>query len=463
MVESGAVTPRLEQYRAGDLVWTARPGMRASVEALCAALDDPGQIPGSVLIKASQARRVWRMKLDGRSVYVKRYRVRGLRERLKYRVAVPRAEAEWRAALALARAGIEAAEPLAVGVAHRGGWLRDAFFVAGEAPGEPFATLLDVLRGRGAGVAPLLRATAALHERLRGAGILHPDLHGGNMLVRMQDGEPRIALVDLHSIRFPRLSPHRVRARMRAKLAHSLWRLLQNDEYEVALALLAPVDRPRLRRQVERIERVRLRSRSRRCVLPSTRFAREREAGWRIWRRREIAREGLLDAVLSAAAASRDVVSLPVAGTPRVLALWRRTGRSWLPEWRGFHALSVREIPTFTAYACLQRQRFSRRREALLVIEHLPDAVRLDALAAEQRSAELAELALEVAGRLHRVGLSARAEGLFARRDAAGWRVLCDAPRGRVPDRPLAATRAARERRALHACTAPLQSARAER
>jgi tRNA A-37 threonylcarbamoyl transferase component Bud32 len=463
MVESGAVTPRLEQYRVGGFAWKARPGMRASVEALCTALDDPGQLPGSVLIKASQARRVWRMKLDGRSVYVKRYRVRGLRERLKYRVAPPRAEAEWRAALALAQAGIEAAAPLAVGVAHSGGWLRDAFFVAAEAPGEPFTTLLDSLRSRRGGVAPLLRATAALHERLREAGILHPDLHGGNMLVRMQAGEPRIALVDLHSIRLPRLSPRRVRARMRAKLAHSLWRVLRDEEYEAALALLAPADHPRLRRQVERVERVRLRSRSRRCVLPSTRFACERDGSWRIWRRRELAREGLLDAVLSAAAAGRDVVSLHVAGTPHVLALWRRAGRSWLPEWRGFHALAVREIPTFTAHACLQRRRFGRLREALLLVEHLPDVVRLDALEAGERGAELVEAALEAAGRLHRVGLSARAEGLFARREAAAWRVLCDAPRSRIPDRPLSATRAARECAALRALTAPLQSARAER
>jgi hypothetical protein len=457
------VAAELEHYRIGGFDWKALRGFRTAVAALCRALDDPGRLDGSVRVKASAARSVWRTILAGRIVYVKRYSVRGWRERLKYRVVAPRAEAEWRAARALAEADIEAAQPLAMGVARRGGRLTDAFFVAAEAPGVPYSELLAALRDRAGGVESLLRATVELHDRLRAAGIFHPDLHGGNMLARLDDGVPRIGLVDLHSIRLRRRIGRRSRARMRAKLAHSLWRVLREEEFERALHLLAPGDAAQLRRQVSRLERIRLRSRSRRCVLTSTRFARERAGGWRIWRRREIPRDALLALAAQPEGEGCRVARLCLGEDARDVSVWRRARRGWLPVWKGCHALSVRGIPAWQAYACMQRRRLGLLREAMLVVEHVPDAIRLDRGDPVLRDAALQRAVLDVAERLHRAGLGARARDLFAVREGSGWRVLHRTFHGAIPDRPLVAKRAGRECDALRALTAPDQSEAAPR
>jgi hypothetical protein len=383
------------------------------------------------------------MRLAGRSVYVKRYRVRGLSERLKYLVVRPRAAAEWRAARALARGGIDAVEPLAVGIARRGPWLVDGFFVAAELAGEPYNDAALALRSRPGGIAALLRETVALYHALARSRILHPDLHGGNMLVRDEAGAPHIGLVDLHSLRIPRVGPF-ARARMRRKLAHSLWHMLRQDEFESVLQQLAPGREEELREQVARVERVRLRSRSRRCVVESTRFTVERAAGWRVWRRREVPREALL--ALASDGAPSGARSLEIDGEPREVWLWRRQRSGWIPVWRELHALAVREVPTWTAWACLQRGRWGRPRDAVLITEPLTGAVRLDRLDSDRRGEEgLLGAALATARNLHRCGRDAPSDALFARHESGGWRVLC-APRGAgFPDRPLPVDRASRE------------------
>jgi hypothetical protein len=433
------------------------------VEALCGVLDDPGRLEAGVCVKVSAVRSVWRATLAGRTVYVKRYRVRGWADRIKYRLAPPRAEAEWRAARGLAAAGIEAAQPLAVGVARRGPWLTDAFFVAAKAPGVPHTELLTALREGEGDVDALLRATVELYERLCAAGFFHPDLHGGNMLARLDGGVPRIALVDLHSVRLRRRIGRRSRARMRAKLAHTLWSVLEDEEFERALDLLAPGDAARLRGQVGRLERIRLRSRSRRCVLPSTRFARERANGWRVWRRRDVPADALLALATAREGEGCRVARLPVGDDVREVSVRRRPRHGWLPVWKSCHALSVRDIPTWQAYACLHRRRLGLLRDALLVLEHVPDAVRLDGGDPGLRDAALQRAALDTAERLHRAGIPARARDLFAVREGPGWRVLHRASAVTIPDRPLAADHARRECAALRALTRPDQSETAPR
>lgn len=450
------LAPGLERFRAGGLAWNARTGYRAAVEELCRKLDDPGRIEGAVRIKASNVRSVWRMPLSDRIVYVKRYRVHGTLERLKYLVAPPSARREWHAALTLAAHGIEAAEPLAVGIGRKGPWLEDAFFIAGEVPGAPYAEALAGLRSELGGVSVLLRETAALYQRLESAGIVHPDLHAGNLLVRLVGGAPKIALVDLHAIRFPHVATRAARRRVRAKLAHSLWQLLDESEFEEALQLLAPGREAVVRRDVVRAERMRLRSRTRRCLLSSTQFERERAGDWKIWRSREVSVAELLALLARTSEGSPHVARLTVGGEPRDVLVWRRPRPGWLSVWKGLHALGVREVPTWTAHACLHRRRLGRLCEAVLVTEHLPDARPLEQAHPDEA---LARAACATAERLHRAGLAARAQRLYARRVEAGWQVLAAPQRGQVPDRPVSSAQASRELAALRALTVPDQDA----
>jgi hypothetical protein len=124
----------------------------------------------------------------------------------------------------------------------------------------------------------------------------------------------------------------------------------------------------------------------------------------------------------------------------------------------------VREVPTWKAWACLQQRRWGRLRDAVLITEPLTGAVRLDLLGADRSGEEdLVRAALTTARHLHRCGLDARSDALFARRDAAGWQVLC-APRGvRFPDRALPEDRASRELDRLRAGGRGDQADRASR
>ena len=102
-----------ECFSRAGFEWRVSLSRRALVEALCADLDDLGRIAGARRVKRSLAREVWRLPLTSGAVYLKRFRVRGVFEQLKYRVRPPRAQAEWRAAAALAERGIAAAAPIA--------------------------------------------------------------------------------------------------------------------------------------------------------------------------------------------------------------------------------------------------------------------------------------------------------------------------------------------------------------
>ncbi len=437
----------LERFRARDLAWTAQRGMRSALEELCHSLSDPGALAGAALVKRSLTRSVWRLPLAGRTVYLKRYRVRSRRERLKYLVARPRARAEWRAALRLREAGIEAAEPLAVALGRRGPWLADAWFVAGEVPGLSFREALAELRAKGTeSVAALLRETAALLTRLEAAGLAHPDLHGANLLVQSGPRGPRLALIDLHSLRLGRLRAGIARRSARAKLAHSLWRLLREDELALALRLLAPGRERRLRRAAARIERRRLRSRTRRCLRSSSRFAHERAGGFRVWRRRTVSLEELLRlAAPHGEGADGAPPRLRAGGALHPVRVVRRRGAAALAGYRRAFALEVRGVPARRVYACLQRRFLGRLREALLVVEELPGGVRLDRVAPARRGPALVRAAVEVAARHHRAGLGVAPRDLLAAESEAGWRVVRARPGWRSPDRPLAAARIARE------------------
>lgn len=446
-----------EQFEHAGFSWTARPDRRADVLELCARLPDP-TTSGAVPIKASQARIVWRLELGGRTVYVKRYRVRGWGERLKYLAVAPRAVAEWDAAVGLEGAGIMAAPPIAVGIARRGPWLSDALFLADEVPGEPYDRLLARLREDGADLGPLLEETAGLFARLVAANVFHPDLHGGNLLGRLEDGRPRLALVDLHALRFPRRLGARARARMLGKLAHSLWSMLDEPDLARALALLAAdeAEALALRRAIAGVERTRLRSRSKRCVVESTEFTRDDAQGWRVWRRREAPLDALLAAV---AGAGPDRPTLTTAAGPREVEVLRPE-QGALGLWKATHALRVRRVPTPLAFACLERLTLGRVREAALVREASPGARPLCALAAEERAdPTLRAAALDVAMRLHAIGLRAAAPDLVATRDAAGaWRVLAaPSPSRRPTDHPVAPADAAVDLAALRALLAPCE------
>jgi hypothetical protein len=121
----------------------------------------------------------------------------------------------------------------------------------------------------------------ALARQLAELGVLHPDLHGDNVL-RLADGE--LGLLDFQSVRFRR-GPLRAgaRRRMLAKCAHAALPELG----VLGLRELLGADWEEIEPELERLDRKERSSRRRHALRSSTRFRRTRRGlfGFRVERR----------------------------------------------------------------------------------------------------------------------------------------------------------------------------------
>jgi tRNA A-37 threonylcarbamoyl transferase component Bud32 len=176
-----------------------------------------GEPAGWSRVKQNASRTVWRREINGTGVYLKQFHSRSLWHRLRRRLGRCDALREFHAARELKAAGVRTADPLAVRGDADMSWL-----VTREvAP----ATQADVWHGEQLSQGPqgrqriqaCLRRLARQVARMHNAGILHRDLHCGNVLI---DRHLKPVLMDLHRIsRSGRLSRRR-RAMNLAQLYH---------------------------------------------------------------------------------------------------------------------------------------------------------------------------------------------------------------------------------------------------
>lgn len=157
------------------------------------------------LVKQSPYRRVYRVELEPKSVYIKHFLVPDVRTKLRQWVRRGKARNEGRRAIELAATGIPTLTPLALGERRRFGLLLENFLITEEIPET---TPLDGFLGRlGPGVEPALRrrlATelAGMTARLHHAGYVHQDFHPGNILIRTRDDRSfALAMIDLDALR----------------------------------------------------------------------------------------------------------------------------------------------------------------------------------------------------------------------------------------------------------------------
>jgi tRNA A-37 threonylcarbamoyl transferase component Bud32 len=218
---------------AGGFRWRAVAEETAwTRDVLAPAPDAVDRLPGAREIKRNLVRRVVRVPREGRdALYVKRFYVSGILERLKFLVRPSRAEAEWRASRGLRAAGLPAAETVAVAESRAGPFLRGAIVVVREVPGcmELVPYLFRRFPGRGPRRGADARARLDLLDRLgrllrslHDAGWEHPDFHGGNLLVRLDEEPPVLTIIDLHTIRPRSRVSADIRERDLSKLVYSL-------------------------------------------------------------------------------------------------------------------------------------------------------------------------------------------------------------------------------------------------
>lgn len=193
------------------MTWTIRSEYPTSImNEFVKKLDDVTVSDGVRIIKSNKARTTLSAPfVNGQRVVVKRYRIRGWREKIKYLFVPSRARIEWRMMDALRARGIPASVPLAYGERRWCGVLLDESLIIKEIPGclsfqayikrhySGTLSKVKILQKRA-----LLRKLADFIRHIHEKNIDHRDFHGGNILVTEADsGEPVFYLIDLHKAR----------------------------------------------------------------------------------------------------------------------------------------------------------------------------------------------------------------------------------------------------------------------
>lgn len=346
------------------------------------------------VVKRNNVRTVIRYRppeMDGRTIYLKAYHTPGLRDRIKTRLLSSRAANEWRVMRHGLAQGIPTVRPLLMGEKREGGRIVASYF-ASEGVDEPmdWVSRLAVVAGGPDGPArrrdmleDLGRLVRLFHDRR----LHHRDLHTNNILTRAgADGSVEVRIIDLHSGRITRMTGRKRLAGL-SKLAHSLHtattrmdRLRILRGYFGNSRQVAGLELRRARKAVEdgieRLEKRRLRSRTRRCLLTSSQFRSEDHGDVHVHRRTEIAFDTLREAVERHRDAlrtpaelikdgrtnriSRFDIALEPGGEPVAVCVkeFRQRGaadrlkgrfghRRGVVSWIGAHGLSVRgfEVP----------------------------------------------------------------------------------------------------------------------
>jgi len=321
--EDEHVTVSATSFDAAGLTWKARSEHADAVRAVAERIHD---IDDSTLVKRSLFREVHRLDLtgdDGPRVIVKQHIVRGTQEAVKYILWHSRARTEWDVSLKLEELGVPVAKTLGFGESRRAGaLLHQAVSVSEEILDvEPLAlAMTDPVRHDGL-VDALIQLVLDMHER----GVDHSDLHGGNLLATEDE---KIVVIDLHAVR---LRSRVSWSRRIAALGQLLWslgaavdsagraRFVQRYAAELGLySHDAGKLLDRVERWIARYESRRFKSRTRRCIINSSRFCIDKPRGRCIHRRRIISARNVSELIT----AHREAVE---AGSSAVLKRDRRS------------------------------------------------------------------------------------------------------------------------------------------
>jgi serine/threonine protein kinase len=378
------------------------------------------------VVKHGPHRTVYRLTLPGLDCYLKHYRLPDARAWVRELVRPSKARMEYDRALAVAARGVPTVTPLALGESCQGAGPADSFLVthtlADTVPLHHFVEVLFPGLPPGRQTAVRQQLAVALGEflaRLHDAGIVHNDLHAGNILVRLDpDDRPFLYLIDLHAVRllgrplgwptaranlilFNRWFSLRANRADRLRCWHAYHRCRQAfpraaQPRELACELEARTWRSNLRFW---------KSRDRRCLVSNRYYQRVRKGGVSGYRVTD-----LDAAALAALLADPDEpfrrpgvrllkdsrsstvaeLEMPVRGELRRVIYKRFRVTSWSDPWTALvrqppalrswvrgHGLRERCLPTPRPLAVLHRRRHGLVREGYLLTEKIDNAVDL--------------------------------------------------------------------------------------
>ena len=451
--------------------WQRHRSFQGELSDLDADWDRLEELPGAETYKSNPLRDVIALPATSEhpAIVIKRYRVRGRKEELKYLFLPSRAKREWRALLELESRDFPAPQPLAMFEERSGGRLRSAGLVMAKLENTaPLSELIFSDSTKAPVRDQLLRRAGALVAELHDGGIAHPDLHLGNFLGSLID-RGTVSLVDLHAVHHRRVVRGPRRRSDLAKLIHSLG--TEADRHAVRSVLGAYLEAGgdrflgELEEEIDRVqiearqrERIRLASRDRRCWRTTSQFRRESRGNWRVYRRREFSADALAPFLEGSWKTTRDVpdrsvgkkerVELPTAASSRPLivtivdhtvigGLWARLSRGALGRaWGAARRFEVRSFPHAIAYAYAFEIEWGVIRRSLLVTEAKEGLNLADAVIARSTDRKELDRFIRTAtdtlapliGRLHRSGMipgqSRPSDWLVLDREPAGSAII---------------------------------------
>ncbi|MBL8796334.1 MAG: serine/threonine protein phosphatase [Planctomycetia bacterium] len=194
---------------AGGVHWLIRPDCQHLLGPDGLRLQEWLQAGQAQVVKHGPHRTVYRVALPGLDVHVKHYRLMDLRAWLRELLRPAKALAEYRRALAVAARQVPTFAPVAVGRKQDRLGASDSYLITRSLDGT--STLADYLE-KELPALPAARQTQQRQQlavelgrflaRLHVQGVIHDDLHAGNILVRQEpDDALWLYLIDLHAIR----------------------------------------------------------------------------------------------------------------------------------------------------------------------------------------------------------------------------------------------------------------------
>ena len=401
-----------QTHKSGKWRWKFTPGAEEIIQDLLRHWEMIEDLPGAEVLKSSLSRTVIAFPSTSSrpALIIKRYHVRGVKERLKYMFLPSRAAGEWIALQHLKKAGVAVPQPLAFGEKRSGRILFHAGLVMERLSNA--RGISQWLREKSAGDPErleVLRQVGCQVARLHCSGCRHSDLHSGNILVHEggTDDKPRVVLIDHHVCRIGKMPSERQRRNNLAKLFHSLLpKITHSESMELLRAYNEAGETPKwdvsgLQRVLDdlvyrahRLQEIRQRSRSKRCWKNSSQFARTVSKGWRVYRRREIPLDSLqvfqegqinfeaISEAPSGVLVGETTLELKKGGQPVVVkqrsynGFWRRIWYRFFPghlhkEWGAARSREVRGIPNPKALALMEQYRFGLPAREILITEQV--------------------------------------------------------------------------------------------
>jgi tRNA A-37 threonylcarbamoyl transferase component Bud32 len=427
-------TAQLVELRAGGLRWLVRPEYREQL--FCPdglRLEEWLRTGAAHVVKHGPHRTVYQVALPGLRFFLKHYRLQDVRAWLRELIRPAKARLEYERALAVAGRQVSTVVPLALGERPRASGPGESFLITLSLDStEPLQTFFEIMLPR---LEPKRRTQVRQRlavevgrfiARMHEAGVLHHDLHAGNLLIHLDEQDrPALYLVDLHAVSI-RAAPLDWRTRRANLVMFNRWAMLRVNRtdrlrfwraYHHVRAIRADrATSPKRQRGLVDLARdlekrtlasnLRFwKARDRRCLRTNRYYQRIRSSLAHGYAVRDLDPDTL--AALSAdpdepfrrpgvtllkdsRSSTVAEFDLPVNGVPRRLIYKRFRVTAWSDPWTALvrpsgamrswvfgQGLRERDLPTARPLAVLHRRRHGLSYEGYLLTEKIADAVDL--------------------------------------------------------------------------------------